>query len=129
LPQRWWRRWQHPARATANQRPRRCTISYLLACPNCGPRPVDEYGYGGEVTFRSTSSEDERALFSYLYFRRNVAGPQKEWWFHTSGCREWFQAERDTRDNTVIEVARAGGLGGAGESPATAAAASEAADG
>jgi heterotetrameric sarcosine oxidase delta subunit len=81
------------------------------------------------VTSRPTSSQDERALFSYLYFRRNAAGPQREWWFHSSGCREWFQAERDTRDNTVLQVARAGRLGAAGETPATAAAASEAADG
>jgi heterotetrameric sarcosine oxidase delta subunit len=103
-------------------------MSYLLACPNCGPRPVDEYGYGGEVTVRAASSEDERTLFSYLYFRRNVAGPQREWWFHTSGCREWFQAERDTRDNTVLQIARPGKLSGAaGESPQTASAASEAA--
>jgi methylglutamate dehydrogenase subunit B len=85
-------------------------MSFLLPCPNCGPRPVDEYGYGGEVTTRPRSSDDERALFSYLYFRRNVAGPQREWWFHSSGCREWFQAERDTRTNEVLQVARPGGL-------------------
>jgi heterotetrameric sarcosine oxidase delta subunit len=87
-------------------------MSFLLSCPNCGPRPVDEYSYGGEVTVRPTSSEDERALFSYLYFRRNVPGPQWEWWFHSSGCREWFQSERDTRDNTVLQTARPGGLDG-----------------
>jgi sarcosine oxidase subunit delta len=87
-------------------------MSFLLSCPNCGPRPVDEYSYGGEVTVRPTSSEDERALFSYLYFRRNVTGPQREWWFHSSGCREWFQAERDTRDNIVLQTARPGALDG-----------------
>ncbi len=85
-------------------------MSFLLACPNCGLRPVDEYAYGGEVTVRPTSSEDERALFSYLYMRRNVTGQQREWWFHSSGCREWFQADRDTRDNTVIATAPPGGL-------------------
>jgi heterotetrameric sarcosine oxidase delta subunit len=90
-------------------------VSFLLECPNCGRRPADEFSYGGEVTYRATSSEDERALFSYLYFRRNAAGPQQEWWFHSSGCREWFQAERDTRDNTVLEVARPGQLGAAAE--------------
>ena len=62
------------------------------------------------MTNRATSSEDERALFSYLYFKRNVAGQQREWWFHSSGCREWFQAERETTDNRVIQVARPGGL-------------------
>ena len=85
-------------------------MSFLLECPNCGPRPVDEYAYGGEVTVRPKSADDARALFSYLYFRKNDAGAQLEWWFHSSGCREWFQAERDTRSNEVVQVAPPGGL-------------------
>jgi len=103
-------------------------MSYLLSCPNCGPRPVDEYSYGGEVTVRATNSEDERALFHYLYFRNNTDGNQREWWFHSSGCREWFQAERNTTTNEVLQVARPGQLAGAGAKP-DAAAASEAAGG
>ena len=85
-------------------------MSFLLTCPNCGPRPVDEYAYGGEVTTRPTSSEDERALFSYLYFKRNTAADQREWWYHSSGCREWFQAERNTTSNTVLQTAYPGEL-------------------
>jgi methylglutamate dehydrogenase subunit B len=87
-------------------------VSFILTCPNCGARPVDEFAYGGEITSRPSSSEDERALFSYLYFKRNVAGDQREWWFHSSGCREWFLADRDTRDNRVIATALPGGLDG-----------------
>jgi len=85
-------------------------VSFLLTCPNCGRRPVDEFAYGGEVTARPTSSEDERALFSYLYFRRNTAADQREWWYHSSGCREWFQAERNTTSNTVLQTAHPGEL-------------------
>ena len=85
-------------------------VSFLLQCPNCGRRPVDEFSYGGEVTVRPRSSEDERTLFRYLYFKDNVAGEQREWWFHSSGCREWFQAERDTRSNSVLQTAPPGGL-------------------
>ena len=102
-------------------------MSFILSCPNCGPRPVDEYAYGGEVTVRATSSEQERELFHYLYFRENTAGDQREWWFHSSGCREWFQAERNTTRNEVLQVARPGGLGA--PAAADAAAASEAAGG
>ena len=83
-------------------------MSFLLECPNCGHRPVDEYAYGGEVTVRPTSSEDARALFSYLYFRQNVAGEQREWWFHRSGCRQWLQAVRNTVTNEVTETTLAG---------------------
>ena len=35
---------------------------------------------------------------AYNYFRTNVAGV-REWWYHRSGCRAWFQAERDTTTN------------------------------
>ena len=85
-------------------------MSFLLTCPNCGRRPVDEFAYGGEVTTRPTSSDDERALFLYLYFRRNTATDQREWWYHSSGCREWFQAERNTTSNTVLQTAYPGEL-------------------
>ena len=76
-------------------------MSFLLSCPFCGPRPVDEYAYFGEVTTRPTGSPSLRELTDYVYFRDNVAGVQREWWQHRSGCGEWFLAERDTRTNEV----------------------------
>jgi sarcosine oxidase, subunit delta len=39
-----------------------------------------------------------------VYLRRNVAGVQREWWYHRFGCEIWFLAERDTRTNEVIRV-------------------------
>ena len=77
-------------------------MSFLLPCPNCGPRDVNEFAYQGEVTVRPTESPSFRELTSYLYFRRNVAGVQREWWYHRLGCELWFQAERDTRTNEVL---------------------------
>ena len=79
-------------------------MSFLLPCPNCGPRPVDEFSCAGEVTVRPQSDPSLRELTSYLYFRRNVAGVQREWWQHRAGCGEWFLAERDTRTNEVLAV-------------------------
>ncbi len=76
-------------------------MSFLLPCPNCGPRDVNEFAYAGEVTSRPKAQPSLRELTSYVYFRRNVAGVQREWWFHRSGCRAWFLAERDTRTNDV----------------------------
>ena len=58
----------------------------------------------GEVTTRPTGRPTPRELNSYLYFRRNVAGVQREWWSHRLGCRVWFLAERDTRTNEVLKV-------------------------
>jgi heterotetrameric sarcosine oxidase delta subunit len=87
-------------------------VSFLLPCPYCGPRPAEEYAYFGEVTRRPRRSPDGsesappslRELTDYIYFRDNVAGPQREWWQHRSGCGEWFLAERDTRTNEVLAV-------------------------
>ena len=45
-----------------------------------------------------------RALNEYNYFRDNVAGVQREWWYHRLGCGLWFLAERDTRTNEVLKV-------------------------
>jgi heterotetrameric sarcosine oxidase delta subunit len=79
-------------------------MSFLLPCPNCGPRDVAEFSCAGEVTVRPRTSPSLRELTSYLYFRRNVAGVQREWWCHRLGCEQWFQAERDTRTNEVHRV-------------------------
>lgn len=77
-------------------------MSFLMPCPNCGPRDVNEFSTMGEVTVRPKSSPTRRELSEYLYFRQNVAGAQTEWWFHRDGCETWFLAERDTRTNEVV---------------------------
>ena len=80
-------------------------MSFLLPCPHCGPRPVDEYAYFGEVTTRPAGDAPTlRELTEYVYFRDNVAGVQREWWQHRAGCGEWFLAERDTRTNEVLSI-------------------------
>ena len=79
-------------------------MSFILTCPFCGPRPVDDFAYYGEVTKRPAGSPTLRELTDYVYFRDNVAGPQPEWWQHRTGCGAWFLAERDTRTNEVRKV-------------------------
>ena len=77
-------------------------MSFLLPCPNCGPRDVNEFVYAGEVSVRPKKPPSVAQLSAYVYLRRNVAGVQREWWFHRFGCELWFQAERDTRTNEVL---------------------------
>jgi heterotetrameric sarcosine oxidase delta subunit len=75
----------------------------LLECPNCGPRNVAEFRYGGEVNPRPQDParvpDDEWAAF--LYLRNNVSGLHSEWWYHRAGCGLWFLADRDTATNRV----------------------------
>jgi heterotetrameric sarcosine oxidase delta subunit len=80
-------------------------MSFLMTCPNCGVREVTDFGFGGEVSSRPRERPSLRELGAYNYFRRNVAGVQREWWYHRSGCRAWFLAERDTRTNDVLWTA------------------------
>lgn len=80
-------------------------MSFVLSCPYCGPREVTDFGFGGERRTRPTAAPSERELHRYVYARRNVAGPQVEWWQHRAGCRTWFLAERDTRTNAVAWTA------------------------
>ena len=84
-------------------------MSFLLSCPNCGVREVNEFGFGGEVSGRLAERPASlRELCEHLYFRRNVAGLQHEWWVHHFGCRAWFLAERDTCSNEVLWTALPG---------------------
>jgi heterotetrameric sarcosine oxidase delta subunit len=76
-------------------------VSFLLRCPQCGPRDVYEFRWGGERSPRPEAGSPPEAWISYLYLRRNEAGSQEEWWYHRAGCQRWFLAERDTRLNRV----------------------------
>jgi len=79
-------------------------MSFLLPCPHCGPRDVNEFRYQGEVTRRPPPGPTLRELSDYVYFRDNVAGVQREWWYHRVGCGTWFVAERDTRTNEILHT-------------------------
>lgn len=74
-----------------------------LTCPNCGPRNIQEFRFGGEKNARppnpAAQSDDEWA--HYLYMRPNVRGVQTEWWLHRYGCGLWFYAERHTLTNVI----------------------------
>ena len=56
------------------------------------------------MTTRPGPEPAHRELTDYVYFRDNVAGVQREWWYHRTGCGLWFLAERDTRTNEVLRT-------------------------
>lgn len=76
-------------------------MSFLVPCPQCGKRSVYEFRFGGEVKQRPSPEASELDWTQYIYAKTNEAGVQKEWWFHRSGCRQWFQALRNTLTNEV----------------------------
>jgi len=87
----------------------------LIECPWCGPRDEGEFAYGGEAHIirppePETLSDAEWA--DYLFARSNPRGSHREQWSHASGCRRWFNIQRDTVTNEVVSVYKVGQRGG-----------------
>jgi sarcosine oxidase delta subunit len=64
-------------------------MAFLLTCPNCGSRDVQEFRYGGQIVTGPGT---------------NLPEVQRERWYHRLGCRRWLQAERDVRTNEIIRT-------------------------
>ncbi len=80
----------------------------LLTCPNCGPRNVAEFRFGGEMNSRpkDPAAISDARWSDYLYMRHNSMGVETEWWYHRAGCGLWFLAERNTATNVVLKTYR-----------------------
>jgi len=72
-------------------------VSFMITCPICGRRNIQEFRFGGEnrgpKPFDNKTTTDQ--WYSYIHLRTNMAGPQQEWWFHKDGCGTWFAIWRD----------------------------------
>jgi sarcosine oxidase subunit delta len=77
-------------------------MSFLVTCPNCGPRSVYEFRWGGEARPRPEPGASTAEWRRYVHTRRNTWMRENEWWFHSGGCQQWFQAERDISLNAVL---------------------------
>jgi heterotetrameric sarcosine oxidase delta subunit len=75
-----------------------------IVCPNCGPRPVEEYRFGGEFPNPPASLTDpvERD-FDQVWMFNNTKGAQDERWFHEAGCHRWTTVRRDTVLDRVVD--------------------------
>jgi len=81
----------------------------LIQCPYCGPREEVEYHYGGQAHVAyptDTTALSDAEWADYLFFRDNPKGPFAERWLHSSGCRRWFNAIRDTATHQMLAVYR-----------------------
>lgn len=76
-----------------------------IPCPICGPRPVEEFRFGGEWPEPPASMTDpfERDL-DRVWFFTNTHGVQTERWFHSGGCHRWATYRRNTGTDRVVEV-------------------------
>ena len=62
-----------------------------IVCPNCGPRPVEEFRFGGELPEPPARLTEQ--------FDRDL----DRVWFHEAGCHRWHTARRDTTLDRFVD--------------------------
>ena len=83
----------------------------LIACPWCGPRPENEFRYGGEAHIArppDPASVDDAAWADFLYMRSNPKGMHAERWRHVHGCGRFFNCVRDTVSDRISATYKPG---------------------
>ena len=85
----------------------------LLPCPWCGPRAATEFRFCGEAGAAGARPDPATATPGqwrrYLYVHANPRGWSTESWYHGSGCRRYFTAERNTLTNEIRSTTPTGG--------------------
>ena len=80
----------------------------LIDCPFCGPRPEDEFAFGGDATLVAPQGEiTVEAIADYIFLRDNPRGWHKEFWTHRYGCSRWIIVERHTVTHQIKSVSLA----------------------
>lgn len=73
----------------------------ILECPINGPRPVQEFAYGGQLReMPDPETATDAEWMDYVYNRDGSPRVQREWWYHLASGT-WFIAERDTSSDDV----------------------------
>ena len=81
----------------------------LVPCPWCGERDESEFSFGGEAHLeRPQESCSDKEWTEYIFMRKNIKGEHKERWIHINGCRQWFNAVRNTTTNTFLQTSKPG---------------------
>ncbi len=83
----------------------------LIKCPWCGDRPETEFHYGGEAHIaRPENSEklSDQEWADFLFMRTNSKGLFKERWYHSNGCRQWFNVLRNTVSHEILTIYKMG---------------------
>ena len=76
----------------------------ILNCPLNGPRPIQEFHYGGEFPPPLDPTDlNDAAWGQEVHHRHGEPGVKREWWYHTASGT-WFIAERDNLKDHVIQT-------------------------
>jgi sarcosine oxidase subunit delta len=76
----------------------------ILTCPLNGPRNIQEFVYGGEVSEMPDPARCSEAEWAdYVFLPDNKKGVIREWWCH-GATNYWFIAERDTAGDEILRT-------------------------
>jgi len=76
----------------------------ILRCPINGPRPIQEFQFGGEVReMPDPEKTSDEAWAGYVFQRSGEPGVKREWWHHIASGT-WFIAERDNTTDHIIRT-------------------------
>ena len=76
----------------------------IINCPINGPRPLQEFQFGGEVRPMpdpNTASDEQWA--DYVFNRNGEPSVKREWWHHIASGT-WFLAERDNVTDEIVRT-------------------------
>ena len=67
----------------------------ILTCPINGPRPIQEFLFGGELReLPDPVAVTDEQWADHVFHREGQPGVKVEWWYHLASGT-WFLAERD----------------------------------
>ena len=76
----------------------------ILTCPVNGPRPIQEFFFGGELrAMPAPGAASDEQWADYVFNRSGEPGIQREWWYHIAS-NTWFIAERDTVSDEFVRT-------------------------
>lgn len=87
-------------------------FAMLINHPLLGPRDAAEFVYLGDAALlhRPNPAADTAAddFYNYMHLRDNIAGEQRELWYHEQGDRSWLVVTRNTLTHAItrVELAR-----------------------
>jgi sarcosine oxidase subunit delta len=80
----------------------------IINHPLLGPRDSEEFVYLGSAELinrpdwqNETAPED---FHNYQYIRENIAGENRELWYHEQGDQSWLVVTRNTLTHEILKV-------------------------
>ena len=75
-----------------------------IHCPINGPRPQQEFAYGGEVReMPDPTAASDAQWADYVFNRSGEPAIKREWWYHIASGT-WFIAERDNVSDEIVRT-------------------------